>query len=130
MPVSSATGSGTGDLLDKINNLIKAPDENEIPELEDKGVKVCILGKPNVGKSSLINSILGYERVIVSPTAHTTREPQDTDILFKDHLIKFIDTAGISKRGSKTKGLEKQGIEKSLQVLRQADIVLLVIDIN
>ncbi|MCK4553607.1 50S ribosome-binding GTPase, partial [Candidatus Parcubacteria bacterium] len=93
-------------------------------------VSVCIIGKPNVGKSSLLNAILGYQRVIVSPTPHTTREPQDTDISYKDHNIKLIDTAGISKKGAKTKGLEKFGIQKSLAALKKSDIALLIIDIS
>jgi len=93
-------------------------------------IKVCILGKPNVGKSSLLNSILGYERVIVSPIPHTTREPQDTEIEYEDYLIKLIDTAGISRKGRKTKGLEKHGIDKTLAVLKKADLALMVFDIS
>ena len=152
-PVSAATGAGTGDLLDlvvkKINpvrnskfhqdkerqdiisNGVKSakksgPAKEELPE----AIKVCIIGKPNVGKSSLLNSILGYERVIVSPQPHTTREPQDTEIIYKEEPIILVDTAGISKKGTKTKGLEKHGIAKSLKALEKSDIALLVIDIN
>lgn len=96
------------------------------------------MGKPNVGKSSLLNAILGYERVIVSPVPHTTREPQHTDIIYKEHSIKLIDTAGISrsyardksKKGDKAKGLEKHGVTKSLSALGKADIALLVLDIS
>jgi len=98
-------------------------------ELQDI-IKVCIIGKPNVGKSSLLNSLLGYQRVIVSPIPHTTREPQDTDIIYQEKNIKLIDTAGISKKGAKTKGLEKYGIAKSLGMLTKADIALLVLDIS
>ncbi|MBU4600611.1 GTP-binding protein, partial [Patescibacteria group bacterium] len=93
-------------------------------------VKVCIIGKPNVGKSSLINSILGYERVIVSAAPHTTREPQDTKIEYNNQIINLIDTAGINRKGTKTDGLEKYGIEKSLSALSKSDIALLVLDIN
>jgi GTP-binding protein len=130
IPLSSATGSGTGDLLDKITDLIKAPDESKIPELEDKGVKVCILGKPNVGKSSLLNKILGYERVVVSETAHTTREPQDTPIKYNDNKITLVDTAGINRKFRKLDVLGKSSVSKSLTAMRRSDIVLLVIDIN
>ncbi|MBU0879395.1 MAG: ribosome biogenesis GTPase Der [Patescibacteria group bacterium] len=155
--ISASSGSGTGDLLDiitnkfsltKLSNKIDDDDKEEVEnedednnnndEDEEKNkeekkkdlIKICIIGKPNVGKSSLLNSILGYERVIVSPIPHTTREPQDTEISYQGKLIKLIDTAGISKRGTKTKGLEKYGIEKSLGILGKADIALLVLDIN
>lgn len=133
IPVSAASGSQTGDLLDKIVKLIKKPN-SKIEKTEEKDdketVKVCLIGKPNVGKSSLLNSILGYERVIVSPIAHTTREPQHTDLIYKEKKIRLVDTAGISKKGQKTKGLEKPGILKSLKSLDKADIALLVIDIS
>jgi len=133
IPVSAASGSQTGDLLDKIVTLIKKPN-SKIEKTEEKDdketVKVCLIGKPNVGKSSLLNSILGYERVIVSPIAHTTREPQHTDLIYKEKKIRLVDTAGISKKGQKTKGLEKPGILKSLKSLDKADIALLVIDIS
>jgi len=130
--ISSTTGAGTGDLLDFIINKLKnlKTPTKDIPLELPEPIKVCILGKPNVGKSSLLNSVLGYDRVLVSPIPHTTREPQDTDIVYKERLIKLIDTAGISKQGKKSSGLEKIGIMKSLDILRQANIVLLIIDIN
>lgn len=136
IPVSAANGSGTGDMLDIVIEKIKSPKkqarEKSQSKTEEKKptINICIIGKPNVGKSSLLNSILGYERVIVSDVAHTTREPQDTDILYKDNELKLIDTAGISKKGTKTKGLQKFGIEKSLKALKNSDIALLVIDVN
>jgi len=135
IPVSAANGSGTGDLLDivlaklpKKKTSAKTEDEEEIAEDED--IKVAIIGQPNVGKSSLLNSIIGYERVIVSKEAHTTREPQDTKVIYKKNNITLIDTAGISKRGPKSKGLEKHGINKSLASLKKADIALLVLDVS
>ena len=113
---------------------------NESEQLSNSAseIKVCIIGKPNVGKSSLLNSVLGYERVIVSPVPHTTREPQDTDIVYKNQLIKLIDTAGISKQGAKGSRLKKNypdkiiknGIDKSLARLKKSDIALLVMDIS
>lgn len=131
--ISATTGSGLGDLLDSAvcffkKNKIKKKKE-EIKNDLDK-INLCIIGKPNVGKSSLLNSLLGYERVIVSDMPHTTREPQNTKIIYKNKEINIIDTAGISRKGQKTKGLEKYGIIKSMQALRKADIVLLVVDIN
>lgn len=130
-PISAATGTGTGDLLDIIIKKLskKSTFDNNISTLGDH-ISVCILGKPNVGKSNLLNSILGYERVIVSPIPHTTREPQDTEILYNNQPINLIDTAGISKRGKKTKGLEKYGIVKSLIALNKSNIALLVLDIS
>lgn len=107
--------------------------KNKIPKnegLDDHEIKLCIIGQPNVGKSSLLNSLLGYERVIVSPTPHTTREPQDTEIAYQKKSVTIIDTAGISRRKQKAGNLEKAGIAKSLQVLSRADIALLIIDIS
>ena len=134
-PISSVTGANTGDLLDMVIKKLKQDKAfgkkeealEELPSRQNK-IKVCILGKPNVGKSSLLNGILGYERVIVSPIAHTTREPQDTEIEYKGRDIKLVDTAGINRKWKDAKGLEKQGIAKSLEVLDEAEIALLVID--
>jgi len=133
IPVSASSGSGTGDLLDIIikNLKIKSTSDIRHPTSDIRHpVNVCIIGKPNVGKSSLINSILGYERVIVSAAPHTTREPQDTKIEYNNQIINLIDTAGINRKGAKTDGLEKYGIEKSLSALNKADIALLILDIN
>lgn len=134
--ISATTGAGSGDLLEIA--LKKLPQQKKVKiEEEKEEIKVIMIGKPNVGKSSLLNSILGEERVIVSPIPHTTREPQDTEIIFKDKLIRLIDTAGISRKGQQAgyrkkdgNQLEKYGIEKSLHSLEKADIALLVLDIN
>jgi len=132
IPVSAASGMGTGDLLDIIINKIdkKKKNKKRIAPDEENEINVCIIGKPNVGKSSLLNSVLGYDRVIVSPLAHTTREPQNTEIFYQGYKINLIDTAGISKQGKKGKGLEQYGIMKSLNSLTKADIALLVLDIS
>jgi len=139
--VSALTGAGTGDLLDLIikrlfkGRILKKADASEKTELDqkekdEKGTTLCIIGQPNVGKSSLLNSILGYDRVIISSVPHTTREPQDTAINYKGQTINLIDTAGISRQGHKDGAkLEKYGIEKSLQALDRADVALLVFDI-
>ncbi|MFH0956215.1 MAG: ribosome biogenesis GTPase Der [Candidatus Falkowbacteria bacterium] len=140
-PVSAANGSGTGDLLDIVIKKLKFEDEEKDEEkkaskalaikvTEENLIKICIIGKPNVGKSSLLNSLLGYERVIVSPEPHTTREPQHTKIIYQGQPILLIDTAGISKKGTKTKGLEKFGIAKSLNALSKSDIALMTLDIS
>lgn len=129
--ISAANGSGTGDLLDIIIGKLKTP-KATIEKQESAGneLKVCIIGKPNVGKSSLLNSLTGYERVIVSPIPHTTREPQHTDIIYQEQNIKLIDTAGLSKHGQKGRGLEKFGMGKSLAALKKSDLALLVMDIS
>lgn len=129
--VSAVSGLGTGDLLDIIVDKVdkKRKNKKEV-ELEEKEIKVCLVGRPNVGKSSLLNSILGYDRVVVSSIAHTTRESQHTKIVFKDKLIKLIDTAGISRQGKKSKGLEALGIEKTLSTLKKSDIALLLLDLS
>ncbi len=138
-PVSAANGSGTGDLLDiivkklKFRNIKSDKDKNYLTKeapIEDNPIKVCIIGQPNVGKSSLLNSLLGYERVIVSPVPHTTREPQHTKIIYENRPLLLIDTAGISHKGAKTYGLEKFGIAKSLSALSKSDIALLVLDMS
>jgi GTP-binding protein len=142
--VSAITGSGTGDLLDIIIKKLRGVKKPRVKKIADKEeiIKVSIIGKPNVGKSSLLNAILGEKRVIVSPIAHTTREPQDTLLSYKEKTIRLIDTAGISRKGapkSKTDkyreiktedDLIKRGIEKSLGCLKRSDIVLFVIDIS
>ncbi len=131
--VSAVSSLGTGDLLDLIIERIDKDRNNKI-ETKEKNhpdeIRVSIVGKPNVGKSSLLNSILGYERVVVSPIAHTTRESQDTLITYKENNIKLIDTAGISRQGKKGKGFEKLGIEKTFSTLEKTDIALLVLDLS
>jgi len=134
--ISATTGSGTGDLLDiiikdlKKKKLARKTPKSKTKEEKREDISICILGKPNVGKSSLLNKLIGYEKVIVSDLPHTTREPQDTELTYNNRELTFIDTAGVSKRGTKTKGLERFGIEKSLRTLSRSDIVLLVIDIK
>lgn len=130
--ISAASSLGTGDLLDVVINKIDKNKKNKRPQPDENktAINACIIGKPNVGKSSLLNAILGYERVIVSPIAHTTREPQNTELFYQDNLITLVDTAGISKQGKKGSGLEKHGILKSLKSLDRADIAILVMDIS
>ena len=139
--ISAVNGSGTGDLLDAIvdklpKNKSKKQSEEAIAKEKDT-IKVSIIGKPNVGKSSLLNALTGENRMIVSPQAHTTRESKDALIKHKGALIKIIDTAGVSKSGQKNtkrikvnKVLEKSGIAQSLRSISRSDISLLVVDID
>lgn len=145
--VSAATGAGTGDMLDVIleklgleemkNSRDETMDAEEASAEveknltnEERVIKVCLLGKPNVGKSSLLNAILGYPRVIVSPVPHTTREPQSTNFTYKNRPLVFVDTAGITKHGHKSNTLEKFSMDKSLATLHKSDIAILIVDIN
>jgi GTP-binding protein len=133
VPISAATGSGTGDLLDvivdSINDMGASGEEGGDEEGGD-ATSVCIIGRPNVGKSSLLNSLLQYEKAIVSDIPHTTREPQNVEVTYGGQTLVFVDTAGINKKARKAKGLEKYGIERSLQALARADIALLVLDVT
>lgn len=123
-PISSLHGIGTGDLLDALVASFKERGE----ESEDESVKIAIVGKPNVGKSSLLNKLLGEERVIVSPLAGTTRDAIDTLMTFQDVAVTLIDTAGIRKRGHIEPGVEKYSVLRSFQAIERANVVLLVID--
>jgi GTP-binding protein len=122
-PISAQHGTGTGDLLDA---LVAAFPESE--EVEDDSVKIAIAGKPNVGKSSLLNRLLGEERAIVSPIAGTTRDAIDTYLTYDDVPITLIDTAGIRRRGKIVPGVEKFSVLRSLQAIERADVVLLLLD--
>lgn len=122
--ISALQGTGTGDLLDAIvAALPEAP-----PETEDDSVKLAIVGRPNVGKSSLLNRILGAERAIVSPVPGTTRDAIDTRLTYDGHAITLIDTAGIRRRGRVVPGVEKYSVLRAIRALGRAEIALLVVD--
>lgn len=127
--ISATTGSGAGDLLDSILQKLKyVPEKKEEKEMDN--IPVCIIGKPNVGKSSLVNSFLGKEKIIVSDIPHTTREPQDIEIIHNEQAITLVDTAGINRKNKRLGNLEKSGIDRSLASLKRSEIALLVIDIS
>ncbi len=128
--LSAQTGAGTGDFLDIVLEKINGKEDINEEYEQIVAARLCIVGKPNVGKSSLLNSLLGYERVIVSDKPHTTRESQDIEIQHNEQIIRLIDTAGISRHGHKSKGLEKEGIAMSLNSLHKADVALLVLDLS
>ncbi|MCX6746466.1 MAG: ribosome biogenesis GTPase Der [Candidatus Parcubacteria bacterium] len=129
--VSAINGSMTGDLLDNIIvNLKKIKKVKKAEKFElKKPIKISIIGKPNVGKSSLLNALLGEERVIVSPIPFTTREAIDTNLEYKEQNIILIDTAGIRKQAKISGTLEKISVKKSLINARHSDLCLLVLDI-
>jgi GTPase len=123
--VSALHGSGTGDLLDAIVEAIPPVDPDE--EL-DESVKIAILGRPNVGKSTLLNKLIGEERVIVSPIAGTTRDAIDEKLRWHGQEFTLIDTAGIRRRGKIDPGVEKYSVLRAIKSLRRADVALLLID--
>lgn len=123
-PVSAVHGTGTGDMLDALVATFNRQGEEE----EDESVKVAIVGKPNVGKSSLLNRILGEERAIVSPIAGTTRDAIDTKMTYNEVPVTLIDTAGIRRRGKVEPGVEKYSVLRSMKAIERADVVLLVVD--
>ena len=123
-PISAQHGTGTGDLLDALVEVF-AP-EGEV--IEDESVKIAIVGKPNVGKSSLLNRLIGEERSIVSPIPGTTRDAIDTRFIFENISITLIDTAGIRRRGRIDPGVEKYSVIRSLRAIERCDVALLVID--
>lgn len=124
IPVSAVHGMGTGDLLDVI-----VSDFNKSDEIEEEDVlKIAVVGKPNVGKSSLINKILGENRVIVSSTAGTTRDSIDTPYTKDGQKYLLIDTAGMRKRGRIDEDIEKYSVIRALNSIERADVVLMLID--
>jgi GTP-binding protein len=123
-PLSAVHGTGTGDLLD---DLVKAFPTQETAE-EDDSVKIAIVGKPNSGKSSLLNKLVGEERAIVSPIPGTTRDSVDTKIEYEGIEITLIDTAGIRRRGKIERGVEQYSVLRSFKSIERADVALLMID--
>jgi GTPase len=126
IPVSALHGTGTGDLLDAIVAALPPAEAEE--EAEDETIKIAILGRPNVGKSSLLNKMLGEERVIVSDVPGTTRDAIDTAIHYEGLDLILIDTAGIRRRGKIETGVEKYSFLRSLKAVSRADVCLLLID--
>jgi GTP-binding protein len=127
-PISALGGRGVGDALDAIvGHFPPAPTAAEEAE-EDSRIKIAIIGRPNVGKSSLLNAILGEERAIVSPIAGTTRDAVDTVFTYKDNEIVLIDTAGIRRAGKIQGSVEYYTVLRAMRAIERADVVMLVID--
>jgi GTP-binding protein len=133
IPMSSKHSINTGDLLDKV---VEAFPAMEAQEEGDEEIRIAIVGRPNVGKSRLLNSILGQERVIVSDMPGTTRDAVDTEFEYVEgegeeeqtHPVTLIDTAGIRRRGRIEAGIERYSVIRTLRAIQRADVVLLVID--
>ena len=127
MPVSASNAQGIGDVLDKVyDNLPKEADNDE----DSERIKVAVIGKPNVGKSSLINKILGENRNIVSNIAGTTRDAIDSYFENEHGKYTFIDTAGIRRKSKVTEKIEKYSVLRSLFAIERADVCLMLIDAN
>ncbi len=125
-PLSAEHGTSVGDLLDKVFDALRFEDEpgEEIPN----EIKLAIIGRPNVGKSSLLNSLLGEERVIVSPIAGTTRDAIDTEFEAEGQRFLLIDTAGIRRKGKTTEMAEKLSVIMARKALERADVAVMIID--
>lgn len=122
--ISSYHGTGTGDLLDRIVEALPEAEDEEEPE----GPAIAIVGRPNVGKSRLLNALLGQERAIVSDVPGTTRDSLDTTLSWAGQPITLIDTAGIRRRGRVDRGIEQYSVLRSMRAIDRADVVLLLID--
>ncbi len=124
--ITAQHGTGVGDLLDMVIEALPPIEVEE--EAEENNIRVAIVGRPNVGKSSLINKMLREERVMVSPLAGTTRDTIDTELLWEEQKFTLIDTAGIRRRGKVEKGVEFVSVLAALRALERADVALLLID--
>lgn len=124
-PISAIHGTGTGDLLDAVVECFPEP---VVDEADDTSIKVAIVGKPNAGKSSLLNKLAGAQRSIVSNIPGTTRDAIDTKLSQDGQDYTLIDTAGIRKRGSIEPGVEKYSVLRAMQAIERCDVAVLVVD--
>lgn len=124
-PASAEHGRGVGDLMDRVMELLPpcAPREEDGEE-----TRLAVIGRPNVGKSSLVNRLLGYERVVANPVAGTTRDSVDTAFIHNGKRYVLIDTAGIRRKGKVSQALEKYSVVHALKAMDRAHVVLVVID--
>jgi len=123
--ISAEHGHGIGDLLDAIFEVIPAP---EVPEARPEEIRLAIIGKPNVGKSSLVNRLLGTERVIVAPTPGTTRDAVDSELEYEGTRFRVIDTAGIRRRSRVLERTERVAVLMAERHIERADVAVLLID--
>ncbi len=126
-PLSAASGKGSGDLLDAILERLPAARPREAEAL---GLRLAVIGRPNVGKSSFINKVLGSDRLVVAATAGTTRDSIDTPYVQDDRRFIFIDTAGLRRRSRVAKGLEYYAMVRTLRSIDRADVCLVIVDVS
>ena len=125
-PLSAEHGTSVGDLLDNVFEALEFDDEVEEAKADE--IRLAIVGRPNVGKSSILNKLLGEERVIVSPIAGTTRDAIDTHLTVDDQKYVLVDTAGIRRKGKTVEMAEKMSVVMARKALERADVAILVID--
>ena len=128
--ISAIHGLGVGDLLDELVCRLGNEASDYEDEDEDQHLKIAIVGRPNAGKSTLLNKLIGQDRAIVSAVAGTTRDAIDTDITYFGERVTLIDTAGIRRRGRIQAGVEKYSVIRAMKAIGRADVALLVIDAN
>lgn len=126
-PISAVHGTGTGDLLDALVAEVRATASEEVDDI-DEDLGIAILGKPNAGKSTLFNALIGEERVIVSDIPGTTRDAIDTLMEWEGLRVRLIDTAGLKKRGQIQPGVDKYSSIRTMKAIEKADVAFLVID--
>ncbi len=124
-PISAYHGTGTGDLLDIV---VQHLPKMSVAEEDEDVLHIAIVGRPNVGKSSLLNALLGQDRAIVSDIAGTTRDAVDTELTWEGKKVVLVDSAGIRRRGRIERGIEKYSVMRALRAIGRSDVVLLVLD--
>ena len=127
-PVSAEQGIGVGELLDSVVELLKSGEQDSEEVAEPRELRLAIVGRPNVGKSSLLNQILGEDRVIVSPVAGTTRDAIDTVLQTPERKFRLIDTAGIRRKGKTDEMAEKLSVIMARKSLERADVAIVLVD--
>jgi GTP-binding protein len=127
LPISAYHADGVGELLDEVVERLPEAEEPE-PEGGARAIRIAIVGRPNVGKSSLANAILGEERTIVSELPGTTRDSIDTAFAFEGRSMVLVDTAGIRRRGKIGRGVERHSVQQAERAIARADVVFLLID--
>src|SRR5207248_1762883 len=124
--VTAQHGLGVGELLDRVLEALPVPEAAAASE--EAADRLAIMGRPNVGKSSLLNALLGDERALVSPTPGTTRDPIDTELMFDGVPVVLVDTAGIRRKSSSRDRLERYSLLRGIHAMERSDVVLLVIE--
>jgi len=130
-PVSAAVGKSSGDLLDRVVEVLNTPgpaDPGREPEVDEGEIHVAVVGRPNVGKSSLVNRLLGEERLVVADEPGTTRDAIDTPLSYEGHTLVFIDTAGLRKRSKVEDDIEFYSTLRTARAMERADVCVLVVD--
>ncbi len=133
VPISAKQGVGIGDLLDEVTNQLIKAGKPPVDISDIVAMRVCVIGEPNVGKSTLLNAVLGEKRFITANVPHTTREPNDALVEHEGQKFIFVDTAGIRKQAARRKSgtsLERLGADKSLDLMQRSDVALFVLDVT